>query len=149
MAATDDPLGDCLAALKTAWSAAASLNGIGGPHLSTRPAGPAGAPAPPLGPFPYATVETEPSVLDRWTCDNEYWDNGITFWIHESTAELVLASVNLVRAVFVPETLSLPLANGGVVRKRIEQSRFEQLDEYVHRGSVPISLYTRRPRVKS
>lgn len=142
MAATDDPLMDCLTAIKTAWDAAGSLSAINGFYLFEKPK------EPNVG-FPYAVAEPEISVLDRWTCDNEYWDNGLTIWIYHTTPEIVRTQVNLVRAVFDAESLSLSLANGSVVRKRTVQARIEQLDETVYRGAVPISLYTSRPRSKA
>jgi hypothetical protein len=139
MATTDDPLYDCLAAIKTAWTAAVTLNGIGGPHLFEKPAAVPHA-------YPYAIVERPQAINDGWTCTSERWDVDIPLFIYHTTPESVRTQVNLARAVFAPESLSLTLSNGRVIRKRIDQSQIEQLGETVYRGSVPISLYVVRPR---
>lgn len=140
MATTDDPLDVLVKAIKTAWTAnAATLTTLGTPTRSEKP------PIVSSG-FPYVVIVTEPSVLDRWACDNEYWDHSVRFWAYDITPELCATHANLIRSVFDPESLTLTLSVGSVIRKRSSRSEYVQQDQNVWRASVPYDFYTSRPR---
>lgn len=141
MATTVDPLHVLLVGLKTAWTAAgATLSSINGPHRAEKPPIVADG-------FPYVVVVAEPSICVQWTCDNEYWEHEVTFWVYNKTPETTAGNAATIRGVFDDEQQVITLSSGSIVRKRSERSEHVQLDKDIWRVSVPYSFLTSRPRV--
>lgn len=137
--ASVEPLDILVKALKVAWNAAAGLTGLNGPYRDEKP------PDLSVG-FPYVIVKAE-CRLRGWTCQQEYYEHDITFWVYDTTPELVAAHVTTIKTVFDSEALAITLSSGDLVQKRPEATKYERLDKTVWRASSPYFFVTSRPRV--
>ena len=147
MANTDDPLAILVAALKVVWDAnSATLSGIDGFYWDSKP------PEPSVG-FPYCIMKAPDSILDQMTCLSELWDHEITFWVYDRTPELCKTSINKIKAVFDPDSLTngagastLSLSAGTVLGHRAVRAGYEEQDLDVWRGKARYDFKTSKTR---